>query len=122
MTGSDRSVDVFGRIETPAEHAIADDYIEAARLKVSAEIRQRVDDVPVSAVSGPGRIDVDGPELTIGEPSRIVARVPVAADEENTSRVRASRDRRKDDLFQEISIMRPRRLCKPPWEASQCGS
>jgi hypothetical protein len=71
-------------VDAEAVHAVADDHVDAARREVRGHFLHRRDDVAGGAVAGPTGVDVDGHEARAPgvEQRFVMARVPLAADEE----------------------------------------
>src|SRR5213079_3038774 len=81
--GVEGALAVDAVVESPAEHAVADDQVEAARRDVDGEVFKPGDDVPACTEALLPRVGVYRLVDAVGERLLVVPGVPGAADEEH---------------------------------------
>src|SRR6185437_15651064 len=104
---------LFGRVEAVAEYAVADDQIEVALGKESIEPFEGRDDVLACAVLAGALIGIECPEVVLGEErALVVARIPLAADEQGGTHLRPLTVMAENDTLEDPAILRAHRRRK----------
>src|SRR6185437_11627225 len=97
---------LFGGVEAVAEYAVADDQIEVALGEEGIEPFEGRDDVLTCAVLAGALIGIECPEVVLGEErALVVARIPLAADEQGGAHLRPFSVMAEDDTLENPAIL-----------------
>jgi len=101
---AERLFDLGGRIDAPADDAIAEYEVENLEAEMAPYVLHPVDEVPVRSVAPLERIDVEGPKVPVLEQLRVGRGVPTAADPKDVMELRVRHDVGKDVTFEDLPV------------------